>query len=308
MKTDKNIGYTISMKTQDKIIKNTHIQLKTSLPLYSESYTIPCTEDNTFHSHEFFEIGITLGGSVMHRTTDGQKSINRGTVYMIPIGQSHAISVPHFWHVQNVYLLPRLIFQSLNTNNSSNPLLGQFLLKLIDKNFQSVLYLGLPEELLRAIEGLIEANNKISLSNQYLLDHYRSNCLFNILMILCDAYYKQNPNETTHNDIRICKILDLIHENIYASTSFILNDITRQLALHPQYINKIVKKIFNTSLSNLILETKVEKSCELLLNGYSITETAQALSFYDHSHYNKYFLRYFGISPSQYRDKYNKSK
>jgi len=41
-----------------------------------------------------------------------------------------------------------------------------------------------------------------------------------------------------------------------------------------------VKKTFNTSLSNLILETKVEKRCELLLNNYSITETAQALAFY----------------------------
>lgn len=292
------------MRTEE-IIKNTHIQLKTSLPLYSEVYEMSCSEDNTFHSHEFFEIGITLEGSVIHDTSDGKKLVSRGIVYMIPIGESHSVNIPNFWRVQNLYLLPRLIFQSLN-NSLPNPILNHFFLKLINKDFQSIVHLSLPEAAIRDMESLVETYNKINLSNNYLLENYRSNCLFNMLMILCDAYYKKNPDGTIHKDVRSYKIMDLIHENIYSSTSYILNIISEQLSLHPQYINKIVKKAFNTTLSNLILETKVEKSCELLLNNHSITEVAQVLAFYDHSHYNKYFIKYFGISPSQYRDKYNK--
>jgi len=46
----------------------------------------------------------------------------------------------------------------------------------------------------------------------------------------------------------------------------------------------------NTTLTNLIIENKVEKSCEYLLLDYPITAIAQILGFYDHSHYNKYFF------------------
>jgi AraC-like DNA-binding protein len=296
------------MNTDERIIKNTHIEQKTSLPLYTEAYEISCSEDQAFHSHEFFEIGITLKGSVIHQTTNGQSLFSRGSVYMIPIGESHSFSIPNFWHVQNLYLLPRLIFQNLNINRFLDPLLNQFLLKPINKNSQTIIHLNLPESAVKDIEGLAEAYKRINLSNKLLLENYQSNCLFNMLMILCDAYYKEYPKETINKDVRIYKIMELIHENISSSTGYILNVISKELSLHPQYINKIIKKAISTNLSNLIIETKVEKSCELLLSNYTITEIAQSLAFYDHSHYNKYFIRYFGISPTQYRDKYNKPK
>lgn len=62
----------------------------------------------------------------------------------------------------------------------------------------------------------------------------------------------------------------------------------------------------HTPVSQLILETKLEKSCQLLEENSSITETALSLGFYDHSHYTRYFTRYFGISPSEYRKKYSR--
>ena len=292
------------MKIEENVVKNTHIQLKTALPLYSEAYELCYSEASNFHYHEFFEIGITLEGSAIHQTTADQKIISRGSVYMIPIGEGHSMSVPNFWHVQNLYLLPRLIFQNLSTNSFNNFLLNHFFLKLIDKYSKYVINMNLSEAAVKDIEVLAEAYLKINLSNKLLLETYRSNCILNMLMILCDAYYKKNPDETIYKDTRVYKIMNLIHENIHASTGCIINVISNQLSLHPQYINKIVNKAFNTTLSNLILETKIEKSCELLLSNYSITETALALAFYDHSHYNKYFIKYFAISPSQYRDKY----
>lgn len=292
------------MKTNQNIIKNTHMQLNTDLPLYTETYQFSKHEEDDFHSHEFFEIGITLEGEVMHQTVDDQQLLTRGHVYLIPIGQSHSVRVPTFWHVQNIYFLPRLIFQSINISCSPNPLFNHFLIKLIQKDFKSVHHLTLSHEQVMTIEQLITAYQKINLSNKQLLDNYRTNCLLNMLMILCEAYYTQYPSELLITDVRIPKILALINEHIDNSTGDLIDRIGSELALHPQYINKIIKNTFNTSLSNLILETKIEKSCELLLNHYSITEIAQTLAFYDHSHYNKYFRKYFGITPSQYRDKY----
>ena len=295
--------YTIPMKTES-IIKNTYIQSKTKTPLYTEAYSITKDMDDAFHSHEFFEIGITLEGEATHKTINEQQLLHRGHVYLIPIGQSHSITVPDFWHVQNLYFLPRLIYQSLNNTISTNPLLHSFLLKLVQKASASQLYFCLSQAAIAEIEGLLTAHEKISLSNQQLLENYRSNCLLNILMILCDAYFEKYPGEMQKTDARIPGMLSIIHSSIELPTVEIINRISLELALHPQYLNKLINKTFHTSLSNLILETKIEKSCQYLLGNHTITETAQALGFYDHSHYNKYFVKYFGITPSQYREKH----
>jgi AraC family transcriptional regulator, L-rhamnose operon transcriptional activator RhaR len=295
--------YNITMKTES-IIKNTYIQAKTKTPLYTETYSITNDMDDAFHSHEFFEIGITLEGEAFHKTINEQQLLHRGHVYLIPIGQSHSITIPAFWRVQNLYFLPRLIYQSLNNTISTNPLFHSFLLKLVQKASASHLDFCLSEAAIVTIEDLLTAHQKISLSNQQLLEHYQSNCLLNILMILCDSYFKKYPGEMQKTDVRIPGLLSIIHSSIEHPISEIISRISLELALHPQYLNKLINKTFHTSLSNLILETKIEKSCQYLLSNHTITEAAQALGFYDHSHYNKYFVKYFGITPSQYKEKH----
>ena len=296
------VAYNDCMKTNPYIIKNDHIQSKTDFPLYTETYHMTPLYNDDFHSHEFFEIGITIDGEAIHHMTNEEQLLKRGHVYLIPIGQSHCVHVPMCWHLQNIYFLPRLIFQNLSTTSFPNPLFDHFLLKLIQK--ESIFQLSLSEAAVMDIERLIAVQEKISLSNRQLIENYRCNCLLNMLMILCEAYYEQYPSEISSTDVRITKILALINTHIYTPTGDLIERISLELALHPQYINKMVKHAFNTTLSNLILETKVEKSCEFLLSHHSITETAQALAFYDHSHYNKFFIKYFGITPSQYRNKY----
>ncbi|HHV09596.1 MAG TPA: AraC family transcriptional regulator [Clostridiales bacterium] len=291
------------MKTEP-IIKNTHIQAKTKAPLYTEAYSITKAMEDDFHSHEFFEIGITLEGEAIHKTMEEEQFLQRCHVYLIPIGQSHSITVPTLWRVQNLYFLPRLIFQSLDSTISATPLLHSFLLKLVQKASASTVHFCLSEAATLDIECLLQAQKSTRISNQQLLEHYRSNCLLNILMVLCDAYFEAYPGELQKTDGRIPRLLSILHSTIGLPTAEIIHEISLELALNPQYLNKLVNKTFHTSLSNLILETKLEKSCQYLLGKDTITETAQALGFYDHSHYNKYFVRYFGISPSQYREKH----
>ena len=88
-----------------------------------------------------------------------------------------------------------------------------------------------------------------------------------------------------------------------ASVSRILGRRYRFLMVNSQYINRLTKKELHTNLSTLILDTKIEKSCELLLKEYTVTEVANALAFYDHAHFYKAFQRKLGITPSRYQRK-----
>lgn len=136
-----------------------------------------------------------------------------------------------------------------------------------------------------------------------LLDSFRYHCLFNILLILCSSFYSANQAHFARKDDRIYQILGLIRDNLSLPTGSLLGLIADELSLNPQYINRLTKKELHTNLSTLILDTKIEKSCELLLKEYTVTEVANALAFYDHAHFYKAFQRKLGITPSQYQRK-----
>lgn len=290
------------MKTENnKTIKNTNLPLNLSFPIFSQSYKYEKFQGNDMHSHEFFEIGITFDGYAEHNLGDTQYQLHRGSIYLIPIGESHEIIArDSYWHVQNIYFLPKLLFEKLNLYGIADDLINQFLLYHTKSYNNKIIHYDLTQNQMVVIEHLICCYQKTNLNNKQLENQFDFHCLINILLVICDSYYAKFPKTNSSYDKRINQIMNIIHQNINMETNCLLAIIAETLSLHPQYINKIVKKATGTSLSKLIIDNKMEYSCNLLLEFGSITEVAQILSFYDHSHYNKYFKRYFGCSPMEY--------
>lgn len=284
------------MSIQENIINDNYITSQTALPLYTEQYSYTCHGKEGLHSHAFFEIGIILSGSLYHHTESGMESLHKGCVYFIPIGSSHSLESESGFTIQNLYLLPRILFH----NSSLSPLLHDFLLYFAGLHSSNAVSLVLPPQQLHSLCLLLDALECSSLSPS-LQDTFLSNILYNILLILCDSFCLTYPECKLRKDERVYTVLDIIQEKLSYPTDEIIKMAAAKLSLHPQYLNRLIKKELHTTLSALIIDTKLEKSCELLLENAGITETANALAFYDHSHFSKFFLRKTGVSPSQYQ-------
>ncbi len=50
-----------------------------------------------------------------------------------------------------------------------------------------------------------------------------------------------------------------------------------------------------------LLQARIRKAQKLLLEGKSVIETAQMLGFHDQSHFTRFFKRFVGIPPAQYK-------
>lgn len=292
------------MTDAKSILKTNYVSGKTTLSLYSEYYEFSCTPPLETHAHEFFEIGLILEGEVIHRVGNSTYKLFAGDVYMIPLNVAHSIEIPGHLHIQNIYLLPHLYFEQLQNHFVCSSLLNDFILNCISSSENLLPMLRLTPEQFQNIQLLIAAYQNKSFTKRALQNHFDLNCLQNILCVLCDAYNHIHPVSTIKKDSRIYTILHLIHDYLFYDMSEIMHRLQLELCLHPQYINRLVKQELDTTLSSLILNTKIEKSCELLLQNHSISDVAQILCFYDHSHFNKYFKKHFGISPSQYLQKY----
>lgn len=110
------------------------------------------------------------------------------------------------------------------------------------------------------------------------------------------AIIKRNQSFSKH--IILC--LDYIYSHLH--TRITLADLAKHLGLSPSYLSKLFSKEMGTSLSQYILELKIQKARNLLrYSEYSIVEIANYLSFASESHFIQVFEKKSGISPYKYR-------
>ena len=64
-----------------------------------------------------------------------------------------------------------------------------------------------------------------------------------------------------------------------------------------------MKNLMNISMGNYIRMKRLDKACEMLKEGYNVSETAYSTGFSDPNYFSKAFKKYKGISPTEYIEK-----
>lgn len=87
---------------------------------------------------------------------------------------------------------------------------------------------------------------------------------------------------------------------IHLDEPMAIHAVSDYLGLSNGYFCRLFKAYTNTSPSQYFLSLKLEKACKLLLEGYSITATAQAVGIDHISYFNRLFKKHYGTTPSHY--------
>jgi AraC-like DNA-binding protein len=147
-----------------------------------------------------------------------------------------------------------------------------------------------------------EDQQKGSINVFKLLYAIRQNAPEDLLNIYC------YESITSHFDFLPIKgKLDWVHrikEQIRDTpfTSISLLNLSKEFNLHPNYIVRKFKEVTGYKLSDYLNKTRIEHSLNrLLVSKEKLTEVAYNTGFYDQSHYNKNFIKHFGISPKEFR-------
>lgn len=85
-------------------------------------------------------------------------------------------------------------------------------------------------------------------------------------------------------------------------TDMHLPDLARRLNVHPDYLGKIIKRLFGMSFRKLLTEYRIEKSCVLLaLGSQSVTHIAYSCGFNDSNYFSTVFRNHKGMTPFAYK-------
>ena len=61
-----------------------------------------------------------------------------------------------------------------------------------------------------------------------------------------------------------------------------------------------MKSLINISMGDYIRRKRIDRACQLLRQGYNVSETTYRIGFADPNYFSKIFKKHIGVSPSEY--------
>ncbi|AGC68678.1 Two component transcriptional regulator, AraC family [Thermoclostridium stercorarium subsp. stercorarium DSM 8532] len=109
------------------------------------------------------------------------------------------------------------------------------------------------------------------------------------------------------NNRIVREVLDYI-ENHY-SEDISLFTAAEHVHMNHVYLSRLFKKELGETFLENLTKYRLQKACELLSNSdYKIYEISSMVGIFDPGYFSQVFKKYYGLTPSEYRDKLSASK
>lgn len=121
---------------------------------------------------------------------------------------------------------------------------------------------------------------------------------------LIDILIKTIKNiDTKTSNVLVKKALNYISINY--NKAITLNNVVAYLEVTPGYISNLLSSYTSKNFTDLVTECRIEKAKELLKENYQIKEIASSLGFGSHNYFSKVFKKVTGLTPKEYKGKFD---
>jgi AraC family transcriptional regulator, transcriptional activator of pobA len=270
-----------------------HFSFKKLEDLYSR---LDGKRSNAPHRHNYYNIYYIEKGKGTHVVDFMEYEIEDNQLYFVLPGQMHRLVFEEL----PVGRIISFTEEFLITNAIPDYLIND--IYLFDEYGQSP-PLPIHENSLSVYQNLFAQIEFFSSSiEKYTMEAVGA--LVKLLLIQCNNHCSLNKSdnpqflETTNHILRNFKQL----LNKHYAESHMVNDYADKLAVTPDYLNKTVKSITGKSAkehiqSKLIVEAKRS----LLFSGLSGKELAYTLGFEESAHFNNFFKKNTGLTPTEFK-------
>ncbi len=252
------------------------------------------------HRHSSYEFHIVAAGSCIVKYDDIEFEVTPGDVYLTPPGVYHTQTHNDSDHYLEYSL--NLDMKLVNHVMSEERQLMEALSSAKLEKYRS-------EELIRLFN--------IALEEAYMKRLGFYNKIKGIINLLLVETARTITDERLHKldhdlsnkkcDYRYTQIRRFIKDNINRPIS--TSEIAVHMHLSQKQVNRIVKANSMMSTKELICESKLEKSKELLkMTDYSIGQISEVMGFSSQYYFNQFFKVREKVSPSIYRKMSNNLK
>lgn len=237
---------------------------------------------SNLHYHDYYELVVFIDGDIEYFCNQNVYSVKKGDAIIIP---------PHTFH------LSRLTNKSTQYKRHVFYFLGEQL----DKELLSVLTEKIKtggvyqsEQVLRLANAIKEQADKGDTIKKACC-----NAIFTqiICSLLTENRFSSDNGQTLPE--RLSQIKNFIDNNYSQITS--VTDVANEFFYSREYLSRLFKQYFNTTVNEYINKIRVAESQKLLLKGISVTDACFKVGFGSLSTYIRVFNSVTGMTPLEYK-------
>ncbi|WP_164689892.1 AraC family transcriptional regulator [Luxibacter massiliensis] len=251
------------------------------------------------HYHDFYEIVLYLGNAGIFKINGKEYIIRRGDIALINMFDPHTLvyNKNTYYERFSMSIDPSLLL-SFNTPYSN-------LLDIFTKENSHYPIFHVDGKCFDKYLTLLHQFDQQKPAHGQ--DIYEKALLHQLASYLYSDCYDgiHFDNTDSRHVAMIAELVDFINTHLDENLS--LDRLAQEVNYSEYYICRIFKKVTKYTLTNYIVEKRIEKATHYLKGTLSIHKVAENVGFNNYSYFYKTFFKYMGFSPQEYRKRYQNS-
>ena len=250
------------------------------------------TYPSNLHYHDYYELVIFEEGDIEYICEGYVYSPKRGDIILIEPGKFHmsAINCENTRYKRHVFYLYPSAFDKIGYNP-----LSSFLNKAKKGELFTFDSLELRHSLMKQLENLKSA---LDMTESVFKEALGLSYTIQIFYLLNQESF-QVKNEILSLPQNILMLQQYIDKNFSQITS--VSQVAEHFFYSREYISRLFKKYFDTTISDYIMKRRIAKSQELIACGNSIMDASYQVGFNSLSTFIRAFKTVTNMTPSEYR-------
>ena len=259
------------------------------------------------HRHNFIEIMYVCEGQITHCIGDREIVMKKGDILLMNQWVKHRIkemgddaiginfiTLPEFWDIPSKMLHKKNV-------------LADFLVNILRENHRTADYLFFQLEENRAIDNLVENMIETMLAKKEdveVLNQYSMGLVFLHLLDHVDNLTTNSLKDA--KEVMVQSVLNYIDTHYKtANLTRIAEDFKQSVSV----LSKMIKQRTGYTFQELLLQKRFEKASSWLVEtDLSIEEIAIAVGYENQSYFYRQFKERYGMTPREYRIKFQNEK
>ena len=252
--------------------------------------------DEPPHKHDFIEIVYILSGEGKQCVDNNSYSVSGGSLLFINYGQVHAFTTETSMEFMDILLKPEAVSEKIINTENAFEILSLTAFEDFRSADVSCPFIKFEGEDRRRIEHIINEMYYEYSKNQ----SGRDTVLKGYLSVLLTYIFRgMLPRNISYSGV-MQEIIGYIEANL--DKKLTLEHLAAKCFYTPKYFSKVFKECCGMTMTEYIQKKRIDEGCRLLAEtNFAVEEISAMVGYADDVRFYKYFKKYCGITPKEYR-------